>query len=115
MVKGLHAGRAVGNAIAKESGRSHTDDGERVRLDGDCLPDDGGIGAEFALPGAVTDYDDGSRCGLVVGLAQNSANIGSNSESGEIIAGNEFTAQFSRKRVAAPHAPLPLPGLHRGQ
>ena len=64
---------AFANLNPKERGRSHTQHGERVPVEGQLPPDDIGFAAEFALPEGVADHSPRIDASIGVVLWRNGA------------------------------------------
>src|SRR6266511_2445345 len=88
------------HGFAKESGRGHTDDGERMRLQCDALADDRYISGESALPKAVAQHRHRMRARrLVIGGGQRATNDRVHAQNLKILSGNKL--HFSLFRPGA--------------
>ena len=83
-------GRRGAEALAVEAGRRDTDDGDRLTVDGEAGADDGGITAEFLLPGLEADDGDRRRALHVVGGPQQASSVGAKAEGFKGISRDEF-------------------------
>ena len=108
-------GRAVVDAVAKESGRSNAHDGHRMTLDEERGADHVAVSGVRRLPGCIA--DDGNRRGTghIVGGLEHAPGIGADAESGKVVSRNIFSAFGFRHGVADAHIHQVLAGLKSGK
>ena len=83
--------RDVADVHAVEAGLRHADDGERVVVDGDRLPDDPRIGAESRAPVVVAQHGDRAAASLaIVVRCDDASHRGADAEHLEVRAGDEL-------------------------
>ena len=87
-------GRIAAQRFTEEARRCNAGDGERMPLDDEGRSHDRRIGVVLLLPGAITQHGYRWRGGLIVTGSDGAAGEGANAEGREVVAGDEFAAQW---------------------
>src|ERR1700676_4903118 len=107
--------RRIRHAVAKESGRSHADHGERVRLNRDSRANHGWVRAKVVLPRAIVEHYDRRGAIVIVSFAHEAAHRGAKAERGKVVSGNPLSAHLAGPGFAASYAEPRLTGLNGSQ